>query len=173
MEIPPEGHYVSSTLMLFPRQEKAIDQLLAELRHKVPATLVILTSRDGQFISAVGENVGKVDLVALGSLIAGDLAASQQVARLVGAFEEFQVILREGRDSRILVADAGRSMVLFVLAPGDVPAGWLRLLGLEACRALARIVESLPDELDLRTVKLDDKTLADQFDQALGSLWQE
>ncbi|MEW6566728.1 MAG: roadblock/LC7 domain-containing protein [Chloroflexota bacterium] len=172
MEIPPGGHYISSGLTLLPRHEQAIDQVLSDLRGKVPANLAILVSRDGQFISASGEATRNVDLVALGSLIAGDLAASQRIAELTGIYEEHQVILREGAGGHILVSDAGSHMVLFVLAPGQVPAGWLRLLGLEAGKLLARIVAAPSGDELPKDLYLDEKSLADQFDRALGDLWQ-
>ncbi len=173
MQIPPDGNYVTTGLVLFPRHEQAIDQVLAEIRRKIPARLAIVTARDGQFIAASGEHTQSVDLVALGSLIAGDLAASHQIARLTGVFEDFQAVLREGRSSHTFVSDAGPHMLLFIQAPGEVPVGWLRLLGMEACRLLARIVESGPEKVDLKGLGLDEKTLADQFDAAVAKLWEE
>ncbi len=172
MDIPPGGHYVSTALMLFQRHEQAIDQVLDDLRRKVPAKLAMIVSRDGQFVSASREGTRDLDLVALGSLIAGDLAASQRIAEITGIYEEHQVILREGKDGLILVSDAGPHLVLFILAPGHVPVGWLRLLGLEAGRALAQVAASALAQKMPPDVRLDEKTLADQFDQALGDLWQ-
>jgi predicted regulator of Ras-like GTPase activity (Roadblock/LC7/MglB family) len=173
MQIPPDGHYVSSGLVLSPSHEQAIDQILGALRSRMPATLAIVTARDGQFIAAAGEQAGAIDLVALGSLIAGDLAASQQIARMAGVYDDFQVVVREGRDSHIFVCDAGRHMVLFVLAPGNVPVGWIRLLGLEATRSLARVVESTSDDVAPRSLDLDGEDLADHFDRAIARLWQD
>jgi predicted regulator of Ras-like GTPase activity (Roadblock/LC7/MglB family) len=173
MDIPPDGHYVTSGLMLFPKHEEAIDQILDELRGKLPAKLAIVTTRDGQFIAASGELVNSVDLVGLGSLIAGDLAASHQIARLTGVYGDFQVVLREGADSHIFASDAGPHMALFILAPGTVPVGWVRLLGLEASRMLAKVAAIPPDEVDPQTLGFDDKSLADRFDQALNKLWTD
>jgi len=173
MQIPPDGNYVTTGLVLYPKHEQAIDKVLGEVLQKIPARLAIVTGRDGQFIAASGEHTRNVDLVALGSLIAGDMAASHQVARLTGVYEEFQVVLREGRSSHSFVSDAGPHMLLFVQAQGDVPVGWLRLMGMEACRLLARIVESGPDEVDLKTLGLDEKTLADQFESAVAKLWED
>ena len=112
-------------------------------------------------------------MVALGSLIAGDLAASHQIAHLTGTYEERQVILREGKNCHILVTDAGRQMILFVLAGVEVPVGWLRLLGLEAARLLAKTVEKTDEQGEGRRVELDEKSLADELDRALGNLWQD
>lgn len=172
MNNPPGSHQVPTRLMLFSHHEQAIDRVLDELRRKVPARLAMIVSRDGQFVSASREGGRDLDLVALGSLVAGDLAASQRIAELTGIYEEHQVIVREGRDGLTLVSDAGPHLVLFILAPGHVPVGWLRLLGLEAGRRLAQIAASpLADEVPA-DVHLDEKSLADQFDQALGDLWQ-
>lgn len=172
MDIPPGGHYINTGLKLFQRHEQAIDQILDDLRRKVPARLAMIVSRDGQFISASRNGTRDLDLVALGSLIAGDLAASQRIAEITGIYEEHQVILREGKDGLILVADAGPHLALFILAPGHVPVGWLRLLGLEACRALAEIAASASADKAPADVRLDERSLADQLDQALGDLWQ-
>lgn len=173
MQIPPDGNYVTTGLVLFPRHEQAIDHILEEIRRKIPARLVIVTARDGQFIAASGDQTHNVDLVALGSLIAGDLAASHQVARITGVFEDFQVVLREGRSSHTFVSDAGPHMLLFIQTPGDVPVGWLRLVGMEACRLLAKTVERGPQEIDLKGLGLDEKNLADQFDAAVARLWED
>lgn len=172
MDIPPGGHYVSTGLMLFQRHDQAIDRVLDALRRKVPARLAMIVSRDGQFVSASRDGSCDLDLVALGSLIAGDLAASQRIAEITGIYEEHQVILREGKEGLILVSDAGPHLALFILAPGHVPVGWLRLLGLEASKTLAQIAASATAEKVPVDVTLDEKSLADRFDQALGELWK-
>jgi hypothetical protein len=44
---------------------------------------------------------------------------------------------------------------------------------MSAARLLGKLVESRPNQIDLHALGLDDKTLADQFGQVLGDLWQE
>lgn len=170
MEIPPGEHYVSTGLILSAEQARAIDEILADVRARTPAVLVVLTARDGQFISASGDNLHHMDLVGLGSLIAGDLAASHQIAQLAGVYEDYQIVLREGHNSHILVADAGPQMALFMLVSSTVPVGWARLLGREAARALAKTGAAVgrTSEIITRTTSAD---LASEFDKALGDLW--
>jgi predicted regulator of Ras-like GTPase activity (Roadblock/LC7/MglB family) len=172
MDIAPGEHYVNTGLILSADQARAIDSILASLRDRAPAALVLLTARDGQFISACGDSLRRIDLVNLGSLIAGDLAASHQIAQLAGVYEDYQVVLREGRNSHILVADAGPQMVLFVLVAATVPVGWARLLGREACRALAEIVSSLPKAGEPSPRPAAGVDLPAEFDKALGDLWR-
>jgi predicted regulator of Ras-like GTPase activity (Roadblock/LC7/MglB family) len=170
MDIAPGEHYISTGLILSAEQAGEIDRILAEVRSRTPATLVVLTARDGQFISASGDNLQRMDLVGLSSLIAGDLAASHQIAQLSGVYEDYQIVLREGHNSHLLVADAGPQMALFMLVPSTVPVGWARLLGRESARELAKIgaVAGKTGEILPRGTSAD---LASEFDKALGDLW--
>ena len=171
MEIPPDGHYISSGLMLLPQHAEAIDRLLAELCRKVPSRLGVVLARDGQFIAAQGEACGQVDLVSLGALIAGDHAASQAIAQLTGGYEEFQSAVREGKKHNLLVIDAGPHLVLFVLAAADVPVGWVRLLTMEAARRLAKIAQTMPGDPGGEAWGAGEADISDQVDQALRDLW--
>jgi predicted regulator of Ras-like GTPase activity (Roadblock/LC7/MglB family) len=172
MEIPPGEHYIQTGLILSAHQAQAIDAILAEVRARARASLVVLTARDGQFISASGDNLRRVDLVSLGSLIAGDLAASHQIARLAGVYEDCQVVLREARSSHILVADAGAQMILFMLVPSVVPVGWARLIGREAARSLADVVQSASGGKETSPLPAPGRDISAEFDKALGDLWK-
>jgi predicted regulator of Ras-like GTPase activity (Roadblock/LC7/MglB family) len=112
-----------------------------------------------------------MDLVSLGSLIAGDLAASHQIAQLAGVYEDYQAVLREGRNSHILVADAGPQMVLFMLVSSAVPVGWARLLCREAAHSLAGVVSASGRAGDA-PVPAPRRDLSAEFDKALGDLWK-
>lgn len=172
MDIPPGEHYIHTGLILSADQARAIDAILADLRDRARAALVLLTARDGQFISASGENLRHMDLVSLGSLIAGDLAASHQVAQLAGVYEDYQVVLREGRSSHILVADAGAQMVLFMLVSSAVPVGWARLVGREAARSLAEVVRPPAGGGGASPQPAVGPDISAEFDKALGDLWK-
>jgi predicted regulator of Ras-like GTPase activity (Roadblock/LC7/MglB family) len=121
------GDNLRSGLVLYPTHYQTIDQILLELVQKIPARFVLLTDVTGQVVSAHGDQ-SQIDLVALGSLIAGDLAASQEIARLTGQYQSYQLILREGLLSHTFITEAGQQFVLFVQTPGDTPLGWARML---------------------------------------------
>jgi hypothetical protein len=63
-------------------------------------------------------------------------------------------------------------MVLFVLVAATVPVGWARLLGREACRALAEIVSNLPKAGEPSPRPAAGVDLPAEFDKALGDLWR-
>ncbi len=137
-------------LSLYPAQNQAIQDLLADLFQKLPARLILLAETSGQVISfQVGGTQGEAsdrDPVSLGALVAADLAASQEIARLTGDYQSFQLILRQGPHSHIFIAEAGHSLALLVQVASSVPMGWARMLILETAHRLAEILTQPPPE---------------------------
>lgn len=161
-------------LTIFPEHQKTIEQWLTQLVQKTPARFVMLTDVSGQLISARGDQ-GRANLVALGSLIAGDLAASQEVARLLGEYQDYQMVLREGHTSHTLILEAGRHLVLFAQISSDVPLGWARMLIQDAARNLADLFETIPQPPEASQPEsiFDEENLPDLFKNALDELWVE
>ncbi|MFN8453965.1 MAG: hypothetical protein U0401_04705 [Anaerolineae bacterium] len=162
-----------SGLTIFPEHQKTIDQWLTQLVHQTPARFVMLTDVSGQLISARGDQ-GRTNLVALGSLIAGDLAASQEIARFLGEYQDYQLVLREGQTSHTLIIAAGLHLVLFAQIPSEVPLGWARMLIQEAARQLAELFEKIPQQMEpTEPEPTFDENLPDLFKNALDELWLE
>lgn len=169
----PGSYYLRSGLTIYPSQQAKIEELLAELGRKTPARFLMLTDVTGQVILSWGEQ-NNIDLVTLGSLVAGDLAASQEIARRVGVYEEHQTVLREGREVHILIIGAGHHLALFVQISTEVPLGWARLLINKAIDQLVEITTTLSETqkptLDL---ELDQADLSDLFSDALDDIWKD
>ena len=126
-------------LSLTPSQDQAVNRLLSELMEKCPAQFILLAERSGHLISVQGDK-GKTDLNALGALVAGDLAASQEIAHLTGQYQHAQLVLREGPEATSFISEVGNHMVLFMRIHKEVPIGWARLIILEASRLLSEVV---------------------------------
>jgi predicted regulator of Ras-like GTPase activity (Roadblock/LC7/MglB family) len=159
-------------LSLSPSQDQLINQILSDLLEKCPAQLILLSELSGQIISVQGET-GKTDLAALGALVAGDLAASQEIARLTGQYQHAQLIFREGPETTSFITEAGDRMVLYMRIHKEVPLGWARLIILESNRKLAEVA-SMPavneEKLDLQ---LNDENLENLIGDGLDSIWHE
>jgi predicted regulator of Ras-like GTPase activity (Roadblock/LC7/MglB family) len=174
--ISRQGYQMRSGLRIFPSHEQAFDRILTELVQRLPAHFVLLTDVAGQIVVSKGDHE-KINLVALGSLMAGDLAASQEIARLTGEYQDYQIILREGQSSHTLISEASNYLALLVQITNDVPLGWARMCVQKACRDLAlKLAES--DHLGIEEAPLEimtesDADLSDLFSQALDDLWQE
>jgi predicted regulator of Ras-like GTPase activity (Roadblock/LC7/MglB family) len=169
------GSYsLRSGLTIFPSQDAAFDGVLNDLVQKIPARFALLTDTSGLQIGFQGER-GQLDVVGLGALVAGDLAASQAIAGMTGEYADYQLVLRQGRHHNLLMVGAGQQLVLLVQAPADVPVGWSRVLVLEAARHLQAILETPPllDESLPVAPELAESGLTDLFSQALDSMWSD
>lgn len=163
-----------SGLTVYPEHYKLIDRLLSDAVQKIPARFVILTDVSGQLIAARGDQ-GKTNLVALASLMAGDLAASQEIARLTDEYQDYQLILREGRTSHTFITEAGRHLALLVQVSAEVPLGWARLIIQQTAQQLAEVLiqEITPAVSAAPEPLLAEEDLPDLFNNALDNLWLE
>ncbi len=161
-------------LTIFPAQDAAFECVLNDLIQKIPARFALLTDTSGLLISFRGER-NKMDLVALGSLVASDLAASQAVAEITGERADYQLVLRQGQTHNLLLVGAGRQLVLLVQASTEVPVGWSRMLVLDAARQLQAILEMppLPEEPLPDAPVLEQGDLTDLFSEALDGMWSD
>ncbi len=159
-------------LTIYPNQIEVMDEVLADLQQRCPAKFILLTDTSGLIVSSRGET-GTTDLVGLGSLIAGDLAASQEIARITGQYQNYELVLRVGPHSTSLISEAGRSLVLFVQISSDVPLGWARILISEASRKLAQVMENPPDQAESFDLDLGNSSLADLIGDSLDSMWTD
>jgi predicted regulator of Ras-like GTPase activity (Roadblock/LC7/MglB family) len=157
-------------VILYPGHDKAFRKVLEELAQKCPTQFLLLSGVSGQPIACEGEK-GGTNLAALGALLAGDLAASQEIARQTNQYQSCQMILREGRESTIFLSEAGPFMILFARVDREVPLGWARILILETCRQLADIASARPDELASLDLGLREEHLSTLIGDRLDSIW--
>ncbi len=170
-----------SGLTIYPSQDRAIDALLGELAAKAPARFILLADISGQIISVRGDRSQVSEPVALGSLVAGDLAASREIARLLGEYRSYQMVLREGDSGHTFIVEAGPYMVMLIQVSSDVPLGWARMVIRKAAEQLATIVDTLPEELKNQpqetrqaleeALNAGGEEISDLFGDALNSLW--
>ncbi len=157
-------------LIIHQSQYKVIDQLLIDLAHICPAQFVLLTDTNGQFVSARGD-LGGLDLVALSSLVASDIAASSEIARIIGQYQKTQLVLREGELINTFIVEAGSYLVLFVQVSSTLPLGWARMLIMETSRKLAAAISMLPEKVPELKLGVRGEKLNNAVDDALDSLW--
>jgi predicted regulator of Ras-like GTPase activity (Roadblock/LC7/MglB family) len=154
---------------IYPSQDTAIDRVLSRLRDRCQAQFVILSDTSGQLVSMHGDR-GLVDLVALSSLVAGDMAASQEIARITGQYQDFQLVMREGQKTCTFISEAGRYLLLFVQIPVDVPMGWARLMIIEASRQIADIITSTPESSEKFDFDISEEKITEIVNRSIDSL---
>ena len=161
-----------SGLSLSPSQDQAINRILNDLMEKCPAQFILLAELSGQLISYHGER-GKTDLNALGALVAGDLAASQEIAHITNQYQHAQLILREGPETTAFISEAGHQMVLYVRIHKEVPIGWARLVIREVSRTLVEVMSMPAEEVEKLNLDLSEEKLNALIDGNLDSIWHE
>jgi len=104
---------------------RQLDALLLAYLRDTEARLVVLTDRSGRLLTSVGE-MGDIDSAALGSLVAGDFAASGQLAAQLGE-SEFASLYHKGPDRSMFLADVGGTAILAVLFDERSTLGLVRV----------------------------------------------
>jgi predicted regulator of Ras-like GTPase activity (Roadblock/LC7/MglB family) len=165
-------HHISGGIKIHPDQMISINDLLTDLIRRVPASFTMIIDKAGQCIVSSGE-IGGANLVTLSALIAGDLAASQEIARLTGEYGNYQLVLREGDRTNALISEAGPHLVLFVQARSEVPLGWARILIRDAARSLEELIATPTKETKPLGMEIGFENLRDRFSRALEDLWSE
>src|SRR6266705_1317637 len=89
-----------------------IKAVMARLRLDSAARLVGLVDKDGQQIAVHGE-LGELDTTSLASLVAGNVAATGGMAKLIGE-REFPTLSHEGEKESIHISVIGRVLLVVV-----------------------------------------------------------
>jgi hypothetical protein len=151
-------------LILTSQQIQKMQQELDYLLERIPAKLAILVDISGQLVTLSGEMI-QYDFAALGSLIAGELAASQETARILGDAQDFRLILREGDRTNLVIAQSGQFLTFMVLYTKEVPIGWARKLIQQTATKLL--------EISLLEPSRDDKTINNEIPNNFPDLFND
>ena len=81
-------------LMLFEEEYRALQEIIGRLAKDASAKVVFLVDKNGQQIAAAGD-LQDIDATSLASLTAGNVAATDGLARLIGE-KEFSLLFHEG-----------------------------------------------------------------------------
>ncbi len=112
-------------LEVFEEELERLVQALSRLRHDSNAKAVFLIDRNGQHIAAAGD-VENFDSTSLASLTAGNVAATDGLAKLIGE-REFSVLFHEGQRDHIHISIVARRAILLVIFDERSSLGLVRL----------------------------------------------
>ena len=126
-------------LILFEEEHRLIHEAISRLRHDANALSVVMIEKSGQPIAAVGDT-SDVDPTALSSLAAGNVAATEGLAQLIGE-NQFYSLFHEGERQNIHISLVGGKVILLVIFNQDSSLGLVRLRVRKAASELAGILE--------------------------------
>ena len=130
-----------SDLVLHPEEYEKIREVISRLRTDCNAKIVFLVDKNGQQIAAQGE-IDALDTTALASLAAGNVAATDSLARLIGE-KEFSILFHEGERDNLHISVVGGKMILVVIFDERSSLGLVRLRVKRGTNDLKSILETV------------------------------
>ncbi len=128
-------------LVLYDEEFQKIRQTLQRLLLDANANLVFLVDKSGQQIAAVGD-MKSLDATALASLAAGNVAATDGLARLIGE-KEFSILFHEGEKDNLHISIVAQRVILVVLFDNRTSLGLVRLRVRRATAELETVFEEI------------------------------
>src|SRR5437899_3993117 len=126
-------------LVLHEEEYTKIREVIDRLRIECNAKVVFLVDKNGQQIAANGD-LHAIDTTALASLAAGNVAATDSLARLIGE-KEFSVLFHEGERDNLHISVVGGRVILVVIFDERSSLGLVRLRVKKGSAELATILE--------------------------------
>src|SRR6187455_2382289 len=128
-------------LVLYQEEFQRLDSALKKLRQEANAKAVFLIDKNGQQIASAGE-VDQFDTTSLASLTAGNVAATDGLAKLIGE-REFSVLFHEGQRDHIHISIVAKRAILLVIFDERSSLGLVRLRVKRANQELEQIFEEM------------------------------
>jgi predicted regulator of Ras-like GTPase activity (Roadblock/LC7/MglB family) len=114
-----------NNIVLYEAEYLRLKSILAMTQRDLRAELILLIDRSGQQIAFEGPARG-IDLTALASLAAANIAATDGLARLVGE-PDFSILFHQGKRRSIHISDVSKKFSLVVVFDDSISLGMVRL----------------------------------------------
>lgn len=166
----------ASDMVLYDEEFQKIKEVIGKLRLDSNAKLVFLVDKNGQQIAAEGD-VETMDTTSLASLTAGNVAATDGLAKLLGE-KEFSILFHEGEKDNIHISIVAQKVILVVIFDERSSLGLVRLRVKRASEELARVFTTIMDKVanekdNLTGVAAADSPFAEITDEDIDALFSE
>jgi predicted regulator of Ras-like GTPase activity (Roadblock/LC7/MglB family) len=135
-----------AAMVMYEEEYERIKAILAKLRADANARMVFLVDKNGQQIAAHGD-IGNLDTTSLASLTAGNVAATDGLARLIGE-KEFPVLSHEGERDNIHISVVSGRLILVVIFDERSSLGLVRLRVKRASAELGETLERILNKVE-------------------------
>src|SRR6266581_2504031 len=160
---------VNSPILIREQRYHQIKAVMARLRLDAAARLVVLVDKDGQQIAVHGE-LGELDTTSLASLVAGNVAATGGMAKLIGE-REFPTLSHEGERESIHISVIGR-VLLVVVFDDRSSLGLVKLRSKQIARELAAAFAEIERDSESST-GIDALPFDEITDEEIDSLFSQ
>jgi len=156
---------------MYEEEYQQIKEILARLQIDSNSKIVFLVDKNGQQIAAHGDMAG-VDATSLASLTAGNVAATDGLAKLIGE-KEFSILFHEGERDNIHISLVAQRVILVVIFDEKSSLGLVRLRVKKASQELEKAFEILVRKSEAGAGNRFDSPFAEITDEDIDSLFSE
>lgn len=160
-------------LFLFEDDHAALQKAANELLHDSEANAVFLIDKNGQQLTAVGD-YDNIDTTSLATLTAGNVAATDGLAKLLGE-RGFTILFHEGEQDNIHISIVGDLAILVVIFNEKTSVGMVRLRVKQTTDKLEEILISALEKRKSQKKEIMDEgrsKLADITDEDIENLFK-
>lgn len=162
----------SQNFVLYEDGFHRLEEALRRLRQDANAKAVFLVDKNGQQIAAAGE-VEQFDTTSLASLTAGNVAATDGLAKLIGE-REFSVLFHEGKQDHIHISIVAKRAILVVIFDDRSSLGLTRLRVRQANGDLEKIFEAMAKQTEAGAIaNTDSSPFSEITDEDIDALFSE
>ena len=164
---------MSNSVVMYEAEYQQIKSVIAKLCDDANAKMVFLVDKNGQQIASHGE-IGNIDTTSLASLTAGNVAATDGLARLIGE-KEFPVLSHEGEKDNIHISIVAQRVILVVIFDERSSLGLVRLRVKRASNELTDVFESIVRKVEQQKEQgvEQDSPFAEITDEDIDNLFRE
>jgi predicted regulator of Ras-like GTPase activity (Roadblock/LC7/MglB family) len=158
-------------IVMYEEEFNQIKHVIGKLRHDANAKVVFLVDKNGQQIAATGETQD-IDATSLASLTAGNVAATDGLAKLIGE-KEFSILFHEGEKDNIHISVVAQRVILVVIFDERSSLGLVRLRVKRASTELADIFARIVSKVEKEKAAggLFESPFAEITDEDIDSLF--
>ncbi len=132
---------LSAQLVMYEEEVRRIQSVADRLQQDSRARAILVVDKNGQLIAASG-SAQELDTTSLSSLVAGNVAATGGIAKLIEE-DEFTGQFHEGKGISVNMTIVGRRVILVVLFDKNTTHGLVRLRVKKAGTELEAVLEDV------------------------------
>jgi len=153
-------------MVMYDEEFQQISTVCERLAREANAKIVFLVDKNGQQIAAHGD-IENLDTTSLASLTAGNVAATDGLARLIGE-KEFSILFHEGEKDNIHISIVAQRVILVVIFDERSSLGLVRLRVRRATTELDKIFEDIT-----KKVEKEKESLQAEFESPFAEITDE
>lgn len=157
-------------LIMFDEEYRKIQEVINRLHEESRGKIVFVVDKNGQQIAGSGD-LGSIDATSLASLTAGNVAATDGLAKLIGE-KEFSILFHEGKKDHIHISIVANRVILVVIFDDRSSLGLVRLRVKKASVELEIIFDEImekasrnktPTEIESAFAEITDEDIDNLF----------